>query len=159
MRTTLFLSAAFILAACSPEVPTEPVTNAALLPSYAAQRQTLTTTFTLREQNPCNLEPVTFQVVFTLRQIETGSPSGAPLLRTGIVESFTGVGDFGTVYTGQEHTNVVFHRDPDGLWGTSGRLRFLRGSVPGTSFLIVSRSILDRKTGDVREVVSKSRCL
>jgi len=156
MRATLLLAAPLLLLACGTEEPTAPVTDAAALPAFAAERTTVTTTFTLREQNPCNLEPVTFQVTFTLRQIVAG-PDGS-LVRVGTVSRFTGIGDFGTSYTGQEHTNVVFHLDPDGSWGTSGRVTNIRGSVSGTSFQLVSRSIIVRETGEIREVVSRTEC-
>jgi hypothetical protein len=156
MRATRFLIPC--LFACSTETPTAPE-RASEPPTLAAERETITTTFTLREQNPCNSEPVTFEVVFTLNQVLAGPADGATVLRTGTIERFTGIGDFGTQYTGQQHTNVVFHLDTDGLWGTSGRVEHMQGSVPGTSFLLISHSILERETGDIREVVDSLRCL
>src|SRR5580765_26985 len=159
MRTTLFLATPLLLIACSSEAPTAPAADAIMPPAFTADRQTLTTTFTLRQQNPCNLEPVTFEVTFRLTQIQAGPPGGAKLLRVGTIERFSGIGDFGTIYTGQQHTNVAIHSESDRTWGSSGRVLLLRGSVPGTSFLLVSRLITERKSTDIRAVVSQSRCL
>jgi hypothetical protein len=159
MRSTLFLAAPLLLIACGREAPTAPATDEIMRPAFAVQRETLTSQFTLREQNPCNLEPVTFEVTLTLTQIQAGPPGGAKLLRRGIVERFTGIGNFGTIYTGQEHINVVIHSSPDDSWGSSGRVMHVRGSLPGTSFVLVVQLIAERNTTDIRGVANHLRCL
>jgi len=118
----------------------------------------LTSTFTLREQNPCNLEPITFQVTLKLTSIVAGPPGTPHLLRSATIERFTGVGDFGTIYFGHQQTNVILHRDNQGFSGTSGRVDLVKGSAPGTSYLIVTRINTDRN-GTLRDVVNQRKCI
>jgi hypothetical protein len=158
-HVTVVVILALVLPACSSDAPIGPATDASDLPTLAVQRNTSRTTFTLREQNPCNLEPVTFQVTFILTQMEAGSPGSEKLLRVGETLVYAGVGDFGTIYSGREHSNVVFLTDGERTWGKTNRVVILRGSAPGTTFLQVTLIRLDRKTGDISLVVGNRRCL
>jgi hypothetical protein len=140
MRAPLF-ALALALSAC--QSPTSPTPDAAVTRTVTRQ------TFDVRVQNPCTGEGATFTIAVVITTQVSGS-----IVRFGAIERITGIGDLGTIFTGQFHLTSVSHL----AGGSADHFTELVHGSDGSGYSFVGVFTVD-SNGVSKVELSTFRCL